>query len=56
MMIPLWLPYISVRGPPGALEGVPGGSPQLHDSLELSGPLWVCNSGSLQMGQFGSIN
>ena len=31
-----------VQGPPGVLEGVPGGPQQL-------GALWVCNSESVQM-------
>ena len=50
-----------VRGPPGVLDGVPGG-PQLNDSQEPNGPLWVCNSESVThgtkwtlTGPFGSI-
>ena len=42
-----------VWGPPGVLEGVAGG-PQLNDSQEPNGPLWICNSESLQMHLYTS--
>ena len=43
-----------VRGPPGVLERVPGGT-QLNDSLEPNGPLWVCNSENVQMEPNGPV-
>ena len=50
-----WGVKYTVRGSALALfEGVPTG-PQLNDSSEPNGPLWVCYSGSVQMKTNGPV-